>query len=83
MRAKDKDAQGDMVRNIIPKGVEGIFVRQAEQLGLGHAVLCAQRAVSGDPFAVLLDDDFLMDYRPSVTADRSTGSRINSTSNIK
>ena len=27
MRAKDKDAQGDMVRNIIPKGVEGIFVR--------------------------------------------------------
>jgi hypothetical protein len=53
LRAKGKDAQADMVRNIIPEGVECIFVRQAEQLGLGHAVLCAERAVGGDPFAVL------------------------------
>ena len=51
LRAKGKDAQADMVRNIIPTGVECIFVRQAEQLGLGHAVLCAERAVGGDPFA--------------------------------
>ena len=63
------DAQADMVRNIIPEGVECIFVRQAEQLGLGHAVLCAERAVGGDPFAVLLADDFLTDYEPGVTAD--------------
>ena len=69
LRAKGKDAQADMVRNIIPKGVECIFVRQAEQLGLGHAVLCAERAVGGDPFAVLLADDFLTDYEPGVTAD--------------
>jgi len=27
--------------------VECIFVRQPEQLGLGHAVLCAERAVGG------------------------------------
>ncbi len=69
LRAKGKDAQADMVRNIIPPGVECIFVRQAEQLGLGHAVLCAERAVGGDPFAVLLADDFLTDYDPGVTAD--------------
>ncbi|ERL97885.1 UTP-glucose-1-phosphate uridylyltransferase [Rhodobacteraceae bacterium HIMB11] len=69
LRAKGKNAQADMVRNIIPEGVECIFVRQAEQLGLGHAVLCAERAVSGDPFAVLLADDFLTDYKPGVTAD--------------
>jgi UTP-glucose-1-phosphate uridylyltransferase len=31
-------------------------LRQAEQLGLGHAVLCAERAVGGEPFAVLLAD---------------------------
>ena len=31
LRAKGKDAQADMVRNIIPAGVECIFVRQAEQ----------------------------------------------------
>jgi UTP--glucose-1-phosphate uridylyltransferase len=69
LRAKGKDAQADMVRNIIPAGVECIFVRQAEQLGLGHAVLCAERAVSDNPFAVLLADDFLTDYEPGVTAD--------------
>ena len=69
LRATGKDAQADMVRNITPKGVECIFVRQAEQLGLGHAVLCAERAVGGDPFAVLLADDFLTDYEPGVTAD--------------
>ena len=50
-----------MVRNIIPAGVECIFVHQAEQLGLGHAVLCTERAVGVDPFAVLLADDFLTD----------------------
>ena len=69
LRTKGKDAQADMVRNIMPVGVECIFVRQAEQLGLGHAVLCAERAVGGDPFAVLLADDFLTDYEPGVTAD--------------
>ena len=69
LRAKGKDVQADMVRNILPEGVECIFVRQAEQLGLGHAVLCAERAVGADPFAVLLADDFLTDYAPCVTAD--------------
>ena len=69
LRAKGKYEQADMVRNIIPEGVECIFVRQAEQLGLGHAVLCAERAVGDDPFAVLLADDFLTDYEPGVTAD--------------
>jgi UTP--glucose-1-phosphate uridylyltransferase len=49
-----------MIRNI---------VLQAKQLGLGHAVLCAERAVSGDPFAVLLADNFLTDCEPVVTTD--------------
>jgi UTP--glucose-1-phosphate uridylyltransferase len=69
LRAQGKASQADMVRNIVPEGVECIFVRQAAQLGLGDAVLCAERAVGDDPFAVLLADDFLTDYAPGVTAD--------------
>ncbi len=69
---KGKDAQAEMVRNIIPEGVECIFVRQAQQLGLGHAVFYVPNAPLEivDPFAVLLADDFLTDYKPGgVTAD--------------
>lgn len=59
LRASGKHQQADMVKNILPKGIECIFVRQSEQLGLGHAVLCAERVVGDEPFAVLLADDFL------------------------
>ena len=59
LREAGKDDQADMVKNILPFGVECIFVRQSEQLGLGHAVLCAERVVGNEPFAVLLADDFV------------------------
>lgn len=36
-------------------------MRQYENLDLGHAVFCAGQAVGGDPFVVLLVDDFLAD----------------------
>ena len=58
-----------MVHNILPSGVECIFVRQAEQLGLGHAILCAERVVGNEPFAVLLADDFLTQQGPSGTSN--------------
>jgi len=64
---RGKAAQAAMVRDILPRGVECIFVRQAEQLGLGHAVLCAERAVGREPFAVLLADDFLTHDGPGTT----------------
>jgi UTP--glucose-1-phosphate uridylyltransferase len=73
LRAKGKIEQADMVRNILPQGVECIFVRQPEQLGLGHAVLCAERAVGNEPFAVLLADDFLTYDGLGVTSDLVKG----------
>ena len=65
LRAKGKHAQANMVHNILPNGVECIFVRQAEQLGLGHAILCSERVVGNEPFAVLLADDFLTEQSAS------------------
>lgn len=53
------------VRNLLPDGMKCVFIRQAEALGLGHAVLCAQPAIGNEPFAVLLADD-LLDGEPAV-----------------
>jgi UTP--glucose-1-phosphate uridylyltransferase len=35
------------------------YVRQSEALGLGHAVLCAQRLIGDEPFAVILGDEII------------------------
>ena len=59
LASKGKFEMRDMVRNIVPKGVDCIFVRQPEALGLGHAVLCAEPVVGNEPFLVLLADDVL------------------------
>ncbi|MEZ7812890.1 MAG: UTP--glucose-1-phosphate uridylyltransferase GalU [Paracoccaceae bacterium] len=69
LRVKGKHEQADMVKNILPAGVECIFVRQPEQIGLGHAVLCAERVVGNEPFAVLLADDFIQSEGAGVMAD--------------
>jgi len=57
--SKNKLEAAEMVSNILPSNVECIFVRQPEQLGLGNAVLCAERVVGDNPFLLLLADDFL------------------------
>ncbi len=59
LAAKGKHDIRNMVRNIVPPGVNCIFVRQPEALGLGHAVLCAAPAVGDKPFVVLLADDLM------------------------
>jgi UTP--glucose-1-phosphate uridylyltransferase len=53
------------LRNMLPANVNCIYIRQAEAMGLGHAVLCAQPAVNDEPFVVLLADD-LIDAEPGV-----------------
>ncbi|HEU4684678.1 MAG TPA: UTP--glucose-1-phosphate uridylyltransferase GalU [Nitrospira sp.] len=35
------------------------YVRQSEALGLGHAVMCAQRLIGDEPFAVILGDEII------------------------
>jgi UTP--glucose-1-phosphate uridylyltransferase len=53
-----------VVRSVKPDDMECIYVRQAQALGLGHAVLCAQRLIGNEPFAVLLADDLMVGSTP-------------------
>lgn len=49
------------VKNIIPAHVKVTSIRQADALGLGHAVLCAKYLLDDEPFAVLLPDVLVLD----------------------
>ncbi len=42
------------------------YVRQKEQLGLGHAVLVAKELVGHEPFAVILSDDVVVGNRSCI-----------------
>ena len=61
LEKKGKVEQLEVVRSIIPDGVTCIYIRQAEPLGLGHAVMCAKPVVGDAPFAVILPDDLIED----------------------
>ena len=65
LEARGKAELLEMIRNIIPKSVNCIYIRQPEPLGLGHAVLCARPVIGNEPFAVILADD-LIDADPPV-----------------
>jgi UTP--glucose-1-phosphate uridylyltransferase len=64
LEMKQKKELLEIVQNIIPAGVNCVYVRQKEALGLGHAVLCAKSLIGHEPFAVLLADD-LIDNKPA------------------
>lgn len=56
----------EMIRNI-SNMAEFVYVRQKEQLGLGHAVLTAKHVVGNEPFAVLLGDELIINQdKPAI-----------------
>ena len=59
LERKNKNALLELTQNILPAGVNLMYIRQTEALGLGHAVLCAAPAVGNEPFAVILADDLI------------------------
>jgi UTP--glucose-1-phosphate uridylyltransferase len=65
LKTRGKHEMLAMVRDVVPRHVKCIYVRQHQALGLGHAVLCAQPVVGTHPFAVILADD-LIDAKPTV-----------------
>lgn len=60
LEKKGKQELLRITREVIPDGVNCIYIRQSEPLGLGHAVLCAQPVIKNEPFAVILADDFMV-----------------------
>jgi UTP--glucose-1-phosphate uridylyltransferase len=60
LEAAGKQALLDLVNSIKPDDMDCVYVRQPKALGLGHAVLCAERLVGNEPFAVLLADDLML-----------------------
>ena len=56
---RNKDQLLAHVQDILPPEITCLYIRQAEALGLGHAVLCARAAVNDEPFAVILADDLI------------------------
>src|SRR5581483_6059262 len=66
LSAKGKSELLGRVQEVVPKSVNCIYIRQAEPLGLGHAVLCARSVVGDEPFAVLLADDLIDAKRPVI-----------------
>ena len=60
LKNKEKEELYNSVRNIPPKGVSCIFIRQPEPLGLGHAVHCAKPIIGKEHFAVILADDLMV-----------------------
>ena len=61
LEKKGKETILGTVKNIIPQNVKVTSIRQADALGLGHAVLCAKHLLNNEPFAVLLPDVLVLD----------------------
>lgn len=53
-----------LVHQVKPDDMECVYVRQPKMMGLGHAVLCAERLMRNEPFAVLLADDLMVGDKP-------------------
>lgn len=66
LTAKGKYELLDLVHSVTPRGVNFIFIRQPEPLGLGHAVLCARPVVGDEPFGVILADDLIYAQQPAL-----------------
>ena len=63
LREKNNNSMLGLVEDIAQL-MDIYYVRQKEQLGLGHAVYCARNFINDEPFAVLLSDDIILGDPP-------------------
>ncbi|MGE4609852.1 MAG: UTP--glucose-1-phosphate uridylyltransferase GalU [Paracoccaceae bacterium] len=62
-----KKGKTDLLKELRATDMESgaiAYIRQREALGLGHAVWCARRLISDEPFAVILPDDVIAAEKP-------------------
>lgn len=64
----ERDGKAQMLQAVreISNKIDVHFVRQKEQKGLGHAVLCARSFIGSEPFAVMLGDDVVVSDKPCI-----------------
>jgi len=65
LRERGKERELKLVREI-SEMVDIYYVRQKKPLGLGDAILHAEKHVNGEPFVVLLGDDIIVSERPGI-----------------
>ena len=65
LKARGKQDYFDKIRNI-GEMADIITVRQREPLGLGHAILCAEKILGKEDFAVLLGDEIILGDEPVI-----------------
>lgn len=63
LEQKNKMDLLEMVREV-SNLIEVAYIRQKETLGLGHAILKAEKFINNEPFAVLLPDDIIDSVTP-------------------
>ncbi len=62
---KGKTAMLDAVKHVAEMA-NIISIRQKEQKGLGHAILCARAAIGHEPFSVMVGDDLIFGGTPGI-----------------
>jgi len=64
LRKAGKTELLEMLKNTNMESGAIAYIRQHKALGLGHAVWCARRLISNEPFAVILPDDVIAAEKP-------------------
>ncbi len=80
LRKKGKTDLLDALKTTTMESGAIAYIRQQKPLGLGHAVWCARRLLSNEPFAVILPDDVIAAETPClqqmVEAHAETGGNM-------
>ena len=64
LAARGRHAEVEALKAWLPAPGQVAYTRQQEPLGLGHAVWCARHLIGGEPFAVMLADDLVLNDTP-------------------